>query len=102
MRKLTTGTQTKIIIAIVGGCAASFTRGFLCVHYWNNCCTFHIRYIHRVPSCKSALVTAGSITTATAKTVDFAIGKWDQRKANTKYVNEFLGHYKTASYISTR
>ena len=40
-------------------------------------------------------MAAGTVTTATAKTADFVLGKNDLRKTNKK-VEEFLGHYNAA------
>ena len=94
IQKKVDNRHTNCNIATVSGCAASIAGGSLCIiGIIASPFTFGISL--GFTAAGSALVVAGSVSTTTAKTVDFARDKWDQRKTNKK-IKEFLGHYEAA------
>ena len=86
--------HTNSNVATVGGCATSIVGGFLFIGGLI-AAPFTFGISVGFTAAGSAIIIAGTATTATAKTADFGFGKWDQRKTN-KMVKEFLGHYKAA------
>ena len=83
-------------VATVGGCATSIVGvvaagGIIATPF-----TFGISLGLTVAG--GAVLAAGTVTTATAKTADYALGKTDLRKTNKK-VEEFLGHYNAAREV---
>ena len=70
-------------VATVGGCATSIVGGVVAVG-GIIAAPFTLGISIGLTAAGGAVVAAGTVTTATAKTADFALGKYDLRKTNKR------------------